>query len=462
MSVSKVRIGLILVTLVATVLWVSGDQSSVQTSYEGREADAPWRKAAAERIERYRKGDLVVKVLDSRGRPIPGAQVDIQMLRHAFRFGSVATQDMLLEKGPEGEKYRETLVANFNSVTLHRFYDYIWNDENNARRTQTNLPLVISWLRNKKMSLHGHVLVWNLGPGGRRSLQPIIKDEARTRVEAHFKKTIAKPEFHEPIETWDVLNEPAENSEVYDSLGPESAVRWFEEAHRLAPKATLVLNETRLCTSTRRKEWPDVVNKTEALVKYLKEHKAPVHALGIQSHQQLSDLTPIPRVLETLDRLSQLEVELMVTEFDIIKPSEDSRVQRALRRLQPGTNDPQLDEQEQLEADYLRDYLTACFSQPRMKEFTMWGFWDGDHWLRHSPLYEQNWSPKKGQKIWKMLTQETWWSSLESETNSKGISQSRVFLGDYEVEVSTRNRKSKRLIQVNSCDEATELVVTLE
>ena len=44
--------------------------------YDGCEPDAPWRKQAAEGIEKYRKGDLAVKVVDTKGKA-----VDLEALR---------------------------------------------------------------------------------------------------------------------------------------------------------------------------------------------------------------------------------------------------------------------------------------------------------------------------------------------------------------------------------------------
>jgi hypothetical protein len=56
--------------------------------YSGSEPDAGWRSAAAARIEKHRKGNLTVTVLDGQGRPVPDAEVEVEMTRHAFQFSS--------------------------------------------------------------------------------------------------------------------------------------------------------------------------------------------------------------------------------------------------------------------------------------------------------------------------------------------------------------------------------------
>src|SRR5256886_5114077 len=57
-------------------------------NYKGREADAPWRKEAQARIDKFRKTDLSVVVNDATGKPVSGADVSIKMKRHAFAWGA--------------------------------------------------------------------------------------------------------------------------------------------------------------------------------------------------------------------------------------------------------------------------------------------------------------------------------------------------------------------------------------
>src|SRR5213076_2728496 len=57
-------------------------------NYKGREADAPWRKEAEARIEKFRKGDIAVVVNDASGNPVAGADVAIKIKRQAFSWGA--------------------------------------------------------------------------------------------------------------------------------------------------------------------------------------------------------------------------------------------------------------------------------------------------------------------------------------------------------------------------------------
>ena len=51
----------------------------------------PWRRQANERIDRLRKADLEVRVVDADGNPVSGMPVQIKQQRHLFHFGGVVS-----------------------------------------------------------------------------------------------------------------------------------------------------------------------------------------------------------------------------------------------------------------------------------------------------------------------------------------------------------------------------------
>jgi hypothetical protein len=108
-------------------------------TYPGREANAPWRKEADARIEKHRKGDLSVRVVDGRGRPIRNAQVRIEQKSHAFRFGTAVTGPAFFGRGKtsqaDSERYREILARYFNACGAGERHQV----EADGRR-QTDLP----------------------------------------------------------------------------------------------------------------------------------------------------------------------------------------------------------------------------------------------------------------------------------------------------------------------------------
>jgi len=117
------------------------DLPRTRASYAGREPDAPWRRSAAERIEKIRKADLSVTVKDASGKPLAGATVDVRMTRHAFGFGSAVSSEHLLGKGSDDEKYRQQVKALFNRVVLEN--DLKWPQWESDRRRGLD---AVDWL----------------------------------------------------------------------------------------------------------------------------------------------------------------------------------------------------------------------------------------------------------------------------------------------------------------------------
>lgn len=461
MLTSKFRVLLALACIALLAACFIVDLAGAEPSYEGREPDAAWRAGAAERIEKYRKGDIEITVVDRAGKPVKGATVDFAMKRHLFRFGAAVRPERLIDPSTSEDRYREAFLKNFNSATVPKFYDYCWHDPKVAEQSSKIARASIEWLKQHDKYVFAHVLVWNLGHGGQKSEGALETENTRERVWEHFRKTIGNPEFSEKMDGWHVLNEPAENNEVYDLLGKEEAVQWFKRARQYAPNATLVLNETHLCASTDRAQWPAVLKSTENLIRDLQAADAPVDALGIQSHF-VGSVTSIPTVLETLERLSKLNVDLLITEYDLrLIPTVKSKKDWQAQWKTP-LGRPVGAEMEQLEADYLRDYLTACFSEPKVKEFTMWGFWDGDQWLFNAPLYRKDWTLKPAGKVWQNLTQHVWWTEGQSKTDKNGKARMRGFLGEYDITVSGGSKKKVFKLSVADYDSPTRATVNLD
>jgi hypothetical protein len=89
-----------------------------------------------------------------------------------------------------------------------------------------------------------------------------------------------------------------------------------------------------------------------------------------------------------------------------------------------------------LDAQFLKDFLTAVYSHPSVEGFLMWGFWDGAHWHHKAPLFNQDWTPKPSEKVWEDLVLHDWWTNADGATDTTGSYAVRGFLGDYEVTVT--------------------------
>lgn len=330
----------------------------MKATYDGREADAPWRAEAAARIEKHRKGDLTVRVVDAEGKAVPGAKVCVEMKRHLFGFGSAVDIQMLsaldAKMAPADQiKYRDTVDALFSRIVpengmrpLNCFAppnpERPW-DEESRRRTRAALQWTLQWAQDRKMSSRGHYLAWGY-------LEKWAKDEiAKNGIpgllaayQRHFDTMI--PFCADYVTEWDALNHPVpfyEPDALYHVISPDIFSDFYKKLRPLTPLMLFVNEDTHN---------PDRADGFEKHVRRMIETGATPDGAGFQSHYNDYETPGIDEVWRNYERMAALVKHLTVTEYDF----------------------QSLDDQ--FHADHLRDLATLTFSHPQMTGFVMWGF----------------------------------------------------------------------------------------
>ena len=377
-------------------------------TYAGREPDAAWRTAAAARIEQYRKGDLEVRVVDPSGKPVKNASVKVAMQDQAFDFGSAAAAQSLTSDSPDGARYRQVVATDFNSIALGN--DLKWNYwENQAHRNQYTLP-ALEWLQQQGHTIHGHNLVWGSWGLMPPDVQQLAGDPAalRARIDGHV--TDEASALKGIADEWDVVNEPYSEHNVTDILGSNEIGRWFNLARQADPRAKLYLNEYDIIEDNgwnlRKQDY--VYN----LLSSLKAQGAPVDVLGIQGHFSGLQPTAPADLIPIFDRFAGLGLPMEITEFDV------------------STDD------EQLQADYTRDFLTMAFSYPQITGVSSFGFWEPNIWNPQVAFYRSDWTPKPNLLALRDLAYRQWWTNASGTTATNGKYRVRGFQGDYLVTVT--------------------------
>ena len=389
------------------------DLPQTKPTYAGMDADASWRKAAAERIEKIRKGSLLITVKDGEGKPVADAKVSVRMKRHAFGFGTAVVGSLLSGEGALNDRYRKEVERLFNRVVFENDLKWgIWeagasNKDASWRRQYVENSM--KWLSARHFDVRGHNMVWG-------SWQYLPKEAKRLQndpkaMEEAIEKRIADVggTMKGQLVEWDVVNEPVPEHQLTDLLGKEAMVTWYQKARQADPKPLLFVNDY---------PSPDTVGHLEGYdktIQFLLDHHAPLGGIGLQGHVGGSPWS-IPALLKTLDKLGAHGLPVEITEYDT------------------GIQD------EALDAQFLGDFLTAVFSHPSSNGFLMWGFWDGAHWHHKAPLLNKDWTGKPSAKTYEDLVFRQWWTNADGTTGAKGSYQTRGFLGDYEVTVTAGSR----------------------
>ena len=399
--------------------------SIVPVTYGGRESDAAWRDRAATDIDAVRQTDLTVNVVDADGNAVPGAAVYVDQTEHEFKFGTAVATLSGLTAQPASDataaRYQEELLRLFNTATI----------ENAVKWGQyaAHAPKGIAasdWLQSNDFYVRGHNGIWP----SRQYMPDSVWNQydtlaatdpagaaqyLRDTIEDRFDEVAAITDVNGYIrfDDWDVLNEPFTNRAVMDVLGDAYVTEIFQRFGQLLPNTPRILNDFSIFSDNGGntahvndfKSWLTTLNNAGA-----------IEAIGEQSHYSDSNLTDIDSLAAQLDDFStQFNLPIYITEFDF------DTVNR------------------QLQADYMRDYLTMSYSHPNVEQFVQWGFWEGAHWLPESALFDRGFNLRPHGQAYEDLVYGDWWTDARGTTASSGASvgqwSGRVTKGDYEVTV---------------------------
>jgi GH35 family endo-1,4-beta-xylanase len=402
------------------------DMPATLPQYEGMEPGAAWRTEAKERIEALRTALIRIRVIDTHGRPLPGVGVELELIRHAFPFGSAVSAHELA--GPDREANaanRAQFLSLFNAGTFYndlKWPAWVGEWEETFSRDQTLEAL--DWFRAHHLSFRGHVLVW---PGWENLPEFIVdrKDDLSGEdldqlMMAHIDEiTLATRGL---VSEWDVINEPRSNDDVEDAFGRDFLVDCFKRARHRLPDAGLALNEFGLLTS---RNDIHTVNPHLETVRYLMDAGAPLSVLGVQGHMGGSFNPPV-RLLEVLDRLSSTGLPIRITEFTL------------------RTEFPEIVER------YSRDFLTVMFSHPSVIGVQTWGT---------RVMFEEDGSLTPAGQAWRDLIHGEWKTVASGATDEAGLFSARGYLGRYTVTLTKGDLRLQTEIDLNR--DKGDLILTL-
>lgn len=395
--------------------------------YAGREADAVWRKEAFARIEKIRKGDFSIEVVDATGKPIPGAKVSVAMQRHAFGFGNAVNAEVLgapesdfpiqpkrqiAVSWEDAQKYREVVTSYFDRVTFeselrpHNWRNLQSDNRVWQRRKTLLMDRAFPWLLKNNIAARGHYIGWAPMDFNAIEKQFVGKpDEHREWLWSHMADVL--PATNKYVNEWDTINHIigwGKHTYEKEYGGPQIYADIMAEARRLAPDAIHAINEGKVLPDGYKRE------PYKKIIGYLNQQNQAPDIVGFMGHFGLTSLTPPEELLKVYDEFAEIAPRLQLSEFDV-----------------------DAGDDEQLQADYFRDVMIASFSHPSFEAICQWGFWESLHWKPAAALWRKDWSLKPSGEVFVDLVANQWWTNQELTTDAAGKCQLRGFLGDYKI-----------------------------
>ncbi|HUT58240.1 MAG TPA: endo-1,4-beta-xylanase [Phycisphaerae bacterium] len=355
---------------------------------------------SAEKIEKLRKADVAVRVLEAGGKPMPGAKLAVRLKRHEFLFGCNIYMFGRFGTAADNDAYARRFAELFNYATT----GFYWRGYE-PKRGQPNYKYtdkVVAFCRRHEIRMKGHPLLWACEHGvpAWSQGQPAA-DVQRRRVEdilARYKGKIA---------AYEVVNEPAH----LDGIRIDEPYRWARQAD---PQAYLIVND-----------YEALGNGFPPFFELLAKAKAdgvPFDGVGIQAHEPLGMRFPLDGVKDTLDHYATLGKELHITEFT---PTSDGRpVVGGVGKWD-----------EAAQADYAEKFYRVCFAHPAVVAVTWWDLCDRGAWQTGGGMLRKDLSPKPVYTALQRLIHKEWTTHATGRTDKDGRWTFRGFLGRYELTV---------------------------
>jgi GH35 family endo-1,4-beta-xylanase len=398
------------------------------------EDDYTLMQGADSRIERHRKTNGILCLKDPRGRPVAGARVALDQVRHQFLFGcngfGLNGNRSLLQ-----DQYEARFEALFNYATLGFYWrscekvrgitDYSWAEAG------------LDWCQPRGICCKGHTLAWDYTAP---DWIPANLTEAERLSRARVAEVVAR--FKGRVDTWDVVNEPTHlgnedfcwiTNRPLGNLGcidgPKSYTASYLEAARAAnPEATLLVNDY----------YTDIA--FYLILDSLREKgRLLFDTVGLQTHMH-EGMLPLSDLWEMCERFAPLGVPIHFTEMTVLSGP----------HIGPGekwaATTPEMEEYQALHVERIYRLL---FSHPAVEAISWWDLSDLGAWkAAPAGLLRSDMSPKPVYERLHQLIKKDWWTNACGLTDTQGKFKTRTFLGTYRLSVELPNGlKSSTLVE---------------
>lgn len=399
-----------------------------------------------EDIEKYRKSECKIRLVDKEGNPLQGKAVTVTQKNHDFKFGAHLFLIDQFETKEKNQEYRELFKEYFNLATLPFYWQELEpergklrfdkDSENIYRRPASELCM--EYCVENQIDAKLHCLVYE------KYLPewvPVHDLEEMERLYENRVKEIAE-RFAGRLYEFEVINETLAEHYWPSSVisDKRDVVEWaFALAKKYLPNETLVINETNPLLNLAECDYraPYFMQLEKCLL-----NGAPIHKIGIQHHiftgvsarndeeydacvkGDVCQANP-KTILKALDLLAEFGLPLEMTEITI-----------------PTFGDSE--EDEELQAEILKNLYSIWFSHPAMETIVYWNSVEGycykgdEMWDENrcrGALFHKDLTPKKAALMLKKLITEEWHTELQLVSDEEGYVSFRGFHGDYDAEV---------------------------
>lgn len=410
-------------------------------------------KRVENNIDKYRKGDAEITIVDRNGKSVSNATVVIQQQTHEFLFGSNLFVLHQLATPELNQKYESAFTHLFNFATIPFYWRELEPQQNHLRFKEGSDSIwrrpppdeLVKWCKAHGIVIKGHQLLYV-----KRKFMPdwiSANDSSKLKALAGKRMTQLAERYGKDVPIWDAVNEEmariAKPSQ-WDAV-PHDFLSWaFKKADSLFPKTSeLLINDE---TKTSHYSTQNYVDMVQGL---LQQH-IRVDGIGIQFHMLrpkmfLDGEIYTPEIMHhAYQELSKLGKPLWITEITIPTQGENG-----LRN----------------QATIVSDIYKLWFSEPKMKGITWWNLGDGTAFGAENNfrggLLDSAMNPKPSYKVLDQLINHEWKTEITLKTGANGKVNFRGFHGKYLIRVKKGNKTKNFRFQLQSGKSLRKAVFTL-
>jgi len=411
---------------------------------------------ALQDIEKYRKGNAILRVVDENDKPMESVDIAISQIGHDFLFGA------LTEGSADPSAYRVLKEAGINYGLL-QFYWRATEPSLGQYNLEAHQPISsVDSLRKMGIRLGAEGLIV-LEPGGNvwdTGLLNLSFEELRAKIYEHVYKLVSS--YSDYIDSWIVVHNPHLQ---YHCLGftREQNIDLIQAGiaavRNADPTARILVYVDHICgwlTAIAYEGGDDRYTVDPyTFLSHINEYGIDHDGISLcliygsvdewggetekkisggQSPYPFRDLASISRLLDWYSTLSK---PIHITEFNV-----PGNFASNLGYWHRRTWD------EKLQAEWIEKFYTIAFSKALMREITYWSARDNWYMKAQRGLLDVNYVPRESFFKLKTLITENWTTRLHMKTDANGQLEFRGFAGDYDITVSAQDLTKNFTIHV--------------
>lgn len=281
-------------------------------------------------------------------------------------YGSaVRTKELQAE-----EDFRNAVVRECAQIVPEYEMNWNWIEPQYGQLWFDRCDALADFATAYKKEMRGHTLLWHLGTPD-WAVERLHQHRDWRLIARYFASLI--PRYGDVISRWEVVNEPLDPGHRSDGLrdsvflqvfGPGYIAQALHQARIFTPHAQLLINEFGLEYDLPIER--DKRNLLLRLLEKLKSEGAPLDALGLQAHLDLSKGNVSQSAIAAFVReVSDLGLAIVITELDVKEADYTAPVEA----------------RDRLVADEVKRYLDVVLQYPAVQGVTTWGLSDRRSWL---------------------------------------------------------------------------------